>query len=59
MYLEKVFDDNNFRCTTRLLSVSGLGEMSLIVLVHPTLTQTEIDKTLTVIKQVTTLASKG
>jgi len=39
--------------------MTWLGEMSLMFLVHTTLTQTEIDKTVKVIKQVITLASKG
>jgi len=59
VYLEKAFDNTGFRPEKRLANAKELGETSLMFLVHPTLTQTEIDKTVTVIKQVFTLANKG
>ena len=59
VYLEKAFDDTGFRPEKRLPNAVALGETSLMFLVHPTLTQLEIDKTVDVIKRVFTLASKG
>lgn len=58
VYLEKAFDDTGFRPKTRLVNAKELGETSLMFLVHPTLTQFEIDKTGIVIQQVIALASK-
>jgi len=58
VYLEKAFDNTDFRPDKRLPNAVELGETSLMFLVHPTLTQSEIDKTLIVIKQVISLASK-
>ena len=45
VYLEKAFDNTNFRPSTRLPVAKTLGETSLMFLCHPTLTQAEIDKT--------------
>jgi dTDP-4-amino-4,6-dideoxygalactose transaminase len=59
VYLEKAFDNTGFRPEKRLPNAVELGETSLMFLVHPTLTQAEIDKTVGVIKQVFALASKG
>ena len=59
VYLEKAFDNTGFRPEKRLPNAVELGETSLMFLVHPTLTQAEIDKTVSVIKQVFGLASKG
>jgi dTDP-4-amino-4,6-dideoxygalactose transaminase len=56
VYLEKAFDGTGFRPEKRLASAVELGETSLMFLVHPTLTQAEIDKTVSVIKQVFGLA---
>jgi dTDP-4-amino-4,6-dideoxygalactose transaminase len=58
VYLEKAFDGTSFRPEKRLASAVELGETSLMFLVHPTLTQAEIDKTVSVIKQVFGLASR-
>jgi dTDP-4-amino-4,6-dideoxygalactose transaminase len=58
VYLEKAFDGTGFRPEKRLVNAVELGETSLMFLVHPTLTQTEIDKTVNVIKQVFGLASR-
>jgi dTDP-4-amino-4,6-dideoxygalactose transaminase len=58
VYLEKAFDNTDFRPDKRLPNAVELGETSLMFLVHPTLTQCEIDKTIIVIKQVISLASK-
>ncbi len=59
VYLEKAFDGTGFRPEKRLPNTVELGETSLMFLVHPTLTQIEIDKTVGVIKDVFGLASKG
>ena len=59
VYLEKAFDGTGFRPETRLANAKELGETSLMFLVHPTLTQAEVDKMTRVIKDVFALASKG
>ena len=58
VYLEKAFDNIGFRPEKRLPNAVDLGETSLMFLVHPTLTKAEVDKTVSVIKQVFGLASK-
>ena len=58
VYLEKAFNNTGWRPKERLPVAKGLGETSLMFLVHPTLTQDEINKTTEVILQVMTLASK-
>ena len=45
VYLEKAFDNTGWRPVERLPVAKELGETSLMFLVHPTLTQAEIDKT--------------
>lgn len=45
VYLEKAFDNTGFRPKQRLKNAKELGETSLMFLIHPTLLQTEIDKT--------------
>lgn len=45
VYLEKAFDSTNFRPKIRLANAKRLGETSIMFLVHPTLTKTEIDLT--------------
>ena len=52
IYLEKAFDDTNFRPKERLKNAKKLGETSLMFLVHPTLTKEEIEKTCYVLKEV-------
>ena len=59
VYLEKAFDGTGFRPEKRLVNAVELGETSLMFLGHPKLTQVEMDKTVTVIKQVFGLAGKG
>jgi dTDP-4-amino-4,6-dideoxygalactose transaminase len=59
VYLEKAFDNTDFRPEKRLPNAVELGETSLMFLVHPTLTQNEISKTIIVIKQVISLASRA
>jgi dTDP-4-amino-4,6-dideoxygalactose transaminase len=52
VYLEKAFDGTGWRPKNRLVNAKELGETSLMFLVHPTLTQEEIDKTCKVIAEV-------
>lgn len=49
VYLETAFDDTPWRPAVRLANAVQLGETSLMFLVHPTLTQAEMDKTCKVI----------
>jgi dTDP-4-amino-4,6-dideoxygalactose transaminase len=52
VYLEKAFDDTGWRPEARLPVAKVLGETSVMFLVHPTLTQAEINKTCEVIRKV-------
>jgi dTDP-4-amino-4,6-dideoxygalactose transaminase len=45
VYLEKAFDDTKFIPKERLTNARKLGEASLMFLVHPTLTEDEIQQT--------------
>ena len=45
IYLEKAFDNSDIRPNYRLPNAKVLGETSLMLLVHPTLTKKEIQKT--------------
>jgi dTDP-4-amino-4,6-dideoxygalactose transaminase len=58
VYLEKAFDDTGFRPKQRLLNAKELGETSLMFLVHPTLTQTEINKYCIVLSKILKQAGK-
>ena len=58
VYLEKAFDNTGWRPSDRLPNAYELGETSLMFLVHPTLTEAEIDKTCSVIREVLSLAQK-
>jgi len=58
VYLEKAFDGTGFRPKERLPNAKELGETSLMFLVHPTLTEDEIQKTCDAIKSVMELAVK-
>lgn len=57
VYLEKAFDGTGFRPAEPLPVARELGETSLMFLVHPTLTQAEMDKTCAVLREVVELAS--
>jgi dTDP-4-amino-4,6-dideoxygalactose transaminase len=59
VYLEKAFDDTGWRPQDRLPAAKALGETSIMFLVHPTLTDTELTKTCEVIKTVMTEASNA
>jgi dTDP-4-amino-4,6-dideoxygalactose transaminase len=58
VYLEKAFEDTGWRPLQRLSIARELGETSLMWLVHPTLTDSEIAKTCAVTHQVMSHASK-
>lgn len=58
VYLEKAFDHTPGRPNRRLPTAQKLGETSLMFLVHPTLTQLEIDRTTTAIAQVLSRAQR-
>jgi dTDP-4-amino-4,6-dideoxygalactose transaminase len=57
VYLEKAFEHSGHRPPRRLPVARELGETSMAFLVHPTLTQQEIDKTCTVLRRVLSDAS--
>ena len=52
VYLEKAFDGTGWRPEQRLPMARQLGETSLMFLVHPTLTESEIAKTCEVLAAV-------
>lgn len=58
VYLEKAFDGTGWRPEVRLPVARALGETSLMFLVHPTLTEDEINKTCDAIRQVMAQASR-
>ncbi|BFL84863.1 DegT/DnrJ/EryC1/StrS aminotransferase family protein [Shewanella baltica] len=58
VYLEKAFDNTPWRPDVPLPNAVGLGETSLMFLVHPTLTQAEIDRSCQVIRHVLLQAQK-
>ena len=57
VYLEKAFDGTGWRPATRLPVARQLGETSLMLLVHPTLTEAEVQHSCDVLQQVLALAS--
>ena len=57
VYLEKAFDSTGFRPKERLANAKELGETSLMFLVHPTLTEDEIQQTCDAITSVMDLAT--
>jgi dTDP-4-amino-4,6-dideoxygalactose transaminase len=58
LYLEKAFDDTAYRPKERLKVARELGETSLMFLVHPTLTEADIDRTCQAIRNVFSMAEK-
>ncbi len=58
VYLEKAFEQTDYRPHKRLPVAKELGETSLMFLVHPTLTEAEIQKTCDVLSEVMFVASK-
>lgn len=57
VYLEKAFDGTPWRPIKRLAVARELGETSLMFLVHPTLSEDEMAKTCSVLKEVLRLAA--
>jgi dTDP-4-amino-4,6-dideoxygalactose transaminase len=57
VYLEKAFDNTGWRPKQSLPNAKKLGETSVMFLVHPTLTEDEVNKTCLVIEQVLKKAS--
>lgn len=58
VYLEKAFDNTPWRPKERLPNAVTLGETSVMMLVHPTLTEVEIQKSCVVLDEVLNLASR-
>jgi dTDP-4-amino-4,6-dideoxygalactose transaminase len=58
VYLEKAFDHTSWRPEERLINAKQLGDISLMFLVHPTLTPKEVEKSATVIREVLLQAQK-
>ncbi len=58
VYLEKAFDNTQWRPQTRLTNAKLLGETSIMMLVHPTLTADEIQLSAKVLSEVLALATK-
>lgn len=52
VYLEKAFDGTPWRPEQRLINAKSLGESSLMFLVHPTLSESNMQKTVDSIQQV-------
>jgi dTDP-4-amino-4,6-dideoxygalactose transaminase len=59
VYLEKAFDGTGWRPEPRLPMAKALGETSLMFLVHPTLTEDEIQKTCAAIEKVMVQCQKA
>jgi dTDP-4-amino-4,6-dideoxygalactose transaminase len=59
VYLEKAFDGSGWRPTQRLPVAHELGEISLMLLLHPTLSDVEMARASNVISRVLALASKS
>ena len=57
VYLEKAFDNTGWRPEQRLEHAKELGETSMMFLVHPTLTEAEINLTCRVLSEVVQEAS--
>ena len=55
--IEFSFDETGWRPAERLAVARELGDTSLMFLVHPTLTDAEIEKTCSVLSEVMTLAT--
>jgi dTDP-4-amino-4,6-dideoxygalactose transaminase len=52
VYLEKAFENTDFRPAQRLGNAMELGETSIMFLVHPTLTDENITQTVRAIEKV-------
>lgn len=58
LYLEKAFDNTGYRPKVRLKVAQELGETSLMFLVHPSLTDADVDRTCRVIGEVLSMAGR-
>lgn len=58
VYLEQAFDGTPWRPTTRLSSAKELGETSIMLLVHPTLTSEQVDLACSVVAAVLEVARR-
>lgn len=58
VYLEKAFDGNGLRPAKRLPVARELGETSLMFLIHPTLSEKDMKKTVQVVEEVMAEATK-
>ncbi len=58
VYLEKAFDNTGWRPEKPLANARQLGETSVMMLVHPTLTAEEIAKSCSVLREVALLAQR-
>lgn len=59
VYLEKAFDNTGWRPSQRLANAKELGETSMMFLVHPTLTEQEIELTCKVLSEVVKQATQA
>jgi dTDP-4-amino-4,6-dideoxygalactose transaminase len=59
IYLEKAFDNQGVAQPARFPVAKRLGETSLMVLIHPTLTKDEVDDTATAIEKVMAIATNA
>ena len=59
VYLEKAFDNTGWRPSQRLANAKELGETSMMFLVHPTLTEQEIELTCKVMSDVVQQATEA
>lgn len=59
VYLEKAFDGTDYRPAEPMMVARELGENSLMFLVHPTLTESEMQHTCDVLQAVMALASSA
>lgn len=58
VYLEKAFDNSGFRPEKRLPVARELGETSIMFLVHPTLTENEVEMSGQVLREVLQVADR-
>jgi len=56
--IEKAFDGTGWRPLERLAIAPELGETSLMFLVHPTLTEAEMDRTIDMLNEVMNMACR-
>ncbi|MGD0279762.1 MAG: DegT/DnrJ/EryC1/StrS aminotransferase family protein [Smithella sp.] len=58
IYLEKAFDDNGLRPSARLPVAKELGETSLMFLVHPTLSEDDMNNMVKAVEKVMAVATR-